>query len=539
MKERHEPLSDLRPQGASLLSEAQTAQVMLYTAHPDGTADFVTPAWTDLAGVALNPAGENGWQTIHPEDVARFRAACQELASTGQPGTGEVRARAGDGAYRWMAMKAVPVCDDQGRTVKWLGALVDVEERKRAEERMRLLWEAANVLLLAEDPESLLADLFARVGRHLGLDAYFNYVVNEDGDALRLESCHGIPEEEARKIRRLEFGQAICGTVALRRTPIAEVQIQASELPEVQLVKGYGIRSYACHPLLVDGRLLGTLSFASRDRDELSEEDLAFLQTIASCVAVAFERLRLIQRLRSADRHKDEFLAMLAHELRGPLAPIRNAVHLLRMADGNRQATERACALLERQVGQMVRLVDDLLDISRIGGGKLELRRRRIEMAAVAQRVVETVRPLVERSGHHLALTLPPEPLRLEADPDRLTQVFVNLIQNAVKYTPQGGRIEFTAARDGDHGIVTVEDTGIGIPAEKLPRIFDLFVQLDGPEERRQGGLGLGLTLVKRLVEMHGGTVEARSEGAGKGSAFVVRLPLAAELPGRPADPDP
>ncbi|HET9328123.1 MAG TPA: ATP-binding protein [Candidatus Eisenbacteria bacterium] len=238
------------------------------------------------------------------------------------------------------------------------------------------------------------------------------------------------------------------------------------------------------------------------------------------------DRKRAEDALRDADRRKDEFLAILAHELRNPLAPIRNSLHILRLTRHADPTAERVTELMERQVNHMVRLVDDLLEVSRITRGKIELRTELVELAGVVRGAVDTSRGLIEAAGHALQLDLPPEPITVEGDPVRLTQVFANLLNNAAKYTNEGGVIRLVVRRDGPGVAISVRDNGTGIPAEMLPRVFDLFTQGDRSAGRAQGGLGIGLTLVKMLVEMHGGTVEAFSEGAGLGSEFVVHLPL-------------
>jgi signal transduction histidine kinase/CheY-like chemotaxis protein len=238
------------------------------------------------------------------------------------------------------------------------------------------------------------------------------------------------------------------------------------------------------------------------------------------------DRKKAEDALREADRRKDEFLATLAHELRNPLAPLRNALQIMRLAGGNGTAADQARTMMERQLQQMVRLIDDLLDVNRISRGKLQLRRERVELAAVLADAVETARPLIDAAGHELAVAVPPQPLYLEADPIRLAQVFANLLNNAAKYTDRGGHLRLTAERQGSDVAVTVADDGIGIPADALPHIFEMFAQVEGSLERSHGGLGIGLTLVRRMVELHGGTVEAVSDGPGRGSAFTVRLPL-------------
>jgi PAS domain S-box-containing protein len=240
------------------------------------------------------------------------------------------------------------------------------------------------------------------------------------------------------------------------------------------------------------------------------------------------DRKRAEDALKEADRRKDEFLAILAHELRNPLAPIRNSLHILRLTSHEDPTAERVSKLMERQVDHMVRLVDDLLEVSRITRGKIELRTERVELAAVVRSAVETSRGLIEAGHHELRLDLPAEPLTVEGDPVRLTQVFSNLLNNAAKYTEEGGRIELEIEPHDHRARITIRDNGTGIPAEMLPRVFDLFAQGDRSTSRSQGGLGIGLTLVKMLVEMHGGTVAARSAGRGFGSTFVVELPLVA-----------
>ena len=255
------------------------------------------------------------------------------------------------------------------------------------------------------------------------------------------------------------------------------------------------------------------------------------LARVGAHLQMARIRREAAEALREADRRKDEFLAMLSHELRGPLAPLGNMLEVVKRAEGNTELVRHAYATMDRQLAQLVRLVDDLLDVSRITRNKMELRKERVELAPVLRQALEACRPLADGMRHDLAVTLPAEPVYLQADAARLAQIFQNLVHNACKYTEPKGRIALNAERQGGDVVVTVKDTGLGIPPDKLATIFDMFTQVDASRERAQGGLGIGLTLVKRLVEMHDGTVEARSEGPGRGSEFVVRLPLLAERP--------
>jgi PAS domain S-box-containing protein len=245
------------------------------------------------------------------------------------------------------------------------------------------------------------------------------------------------------------------------------------------------------------------------------------------------ERKRLEDNLRKlaadlseADRRKDEFLATLAHELRNPLAPLCNMLEVLKRAGGDGAMLQTARDTIERQLGQLVRLVDDLLDLNRITHNRLELRPSQVELASVIRQAVEACRPLADSAGHELRITLPAEPIYLHADAARLAQVFGNLLNNSCKYTSPGGKIWVTAERLGSEVVVAFKDTGTGIPPDKLDNIFDMFTQVDRSLEGSRGGLGIGLTLVKRLVRMHGGSIEARSPGEGQGSEFVVRLPI-------------
>jgi signal transduction histidine kinase/CheY-like chemotaxis protein len=297
------------------------------------------------------------------------------------------------------------------------------------------------------------------------------------------------------------------------------------------------LRSIVVTPLKARGRVIGALSLAMGPSGRhYNESDRALAEDLASRAAIAIDNARLYSEVQEANRHKNEFLSMLAHELRNPLAPIRNAVQLLRTRFGLQPEIDSIHAIIDRQVQQLARLVDDLLDISRISGGKIRLQNEPVEMADIVARAVETNQHLVDARRHHLTVTLPPQPVRVEGDPVRLAQVLGNLLNNAAKYTPDGGKIWLTVASEGEEAVVRVRDTGIGIPAEMLGSVFDLFTQVDRSLDRSQGGLGIGLNLVRRLVEKHGGRVQAASAGVGQGSEFTMRLPMLAAKPA-PAAP--
>jgi PAS domain S-box-containing protein len=524
----------------ALRTLANHTPVLIWTNGPGG-CEFVNRAFLDFLGATMPEMQGVGWaKYVHPDDYERYASGYLAAAEKRALFESELRFRRADGVYRLMRTLGLPHFSPAGDFLGYVGSSYDITDIKMAGERLRLLWEAAAVLLSANDPDAMLRELFAKIGPHVGVDVYLNYLVNDSGDALQLASCAGISVETARSITQLEFGQAICGMVAFKREPIVASDIQRSDDPKVQLLKSFGIRVYACNPLLVENRLLGTLSFGSRLKDQFDSDDVAFLETICHYVTVAYERLRLVNELKQADRRKDEFLATLAHELRNSLAPISNAAQVLRLKGPDEPELRWGRDVIERQVNQLTRLVDDLMDISRITLNKLELRKERVELAEVIKDAVEASRPLIEQCAHELTVTLPAEPVYVNGDGVRLAQAFMNLLNNAAKYTERGGRIWLTADREDGEVIVRVKDTGVGIAPEKLPRLFEMFYQADRSFERSQGGLGIGLSLVRRLVESHGGRVDAHSTGAGKGSEFTISLPVLRDEP-KPAtcqDPD-
>jgi signal transduction histidine kinase/CheY-like chemotaxis protein len=294
-------------------------------------------------------------------------------------------------------------------------------------------------------------------------------------------------------------------------------------------------------PLAARGRPVGTIPLAAAEAGRrFQPADLAQAEELARRAALALDNARLYTEAREADRRKDEFLAMLGHELRNPLAPIVSSLHLLRRYGADDPDVVSARNTIDRQVRHLTRLVDDLLDVARITRGKVKLQKHPVELARVVVTAVEACRPLLDARQHELSVVLPPETVWLDADPARLTQVLGNLLTNAAKYMEEGGEVTLTAELDGataDEGpagprvTIRVRDRGLGIPAEMLPRVFDLFTQVGSALERAQGGLGIGLSLVKSLVTLHGGSVEAHSEGPGRGSEFVIHLPALAHAP--------
>jgi signal transduction histidine kinase/CheY-like chemotaxis protein len=306
----------------------------------------------------------------------------------------------------------------------------------------------------------------------------------------------------------------------------------AERYPNLELLRRMtDAKTWGALPVTFEGRPLGAIGLRSASPRELTDEEREFLLALGRQCGQALERARLHDATQTAraeaeqaNRAKDDFLAMLGHELRNPLSPILTAVQLMR-ARGD-TASSREHGVIERQVNHLIHLVDDLLDISRVTRGKVELDRRLHKLSTLVSKAVEVVMPLVEERRHQLAVSIPPEDIWLDVDEFRICQVLTNLLTNAAKYTERGGRIDFSASPDGAAIAIRVADNGTGISADLLPRVFDLFVQGFRSPDRTQGGLGIGLALVRSLVELHGGSVAAFSEGVGKGSELVVRLPV-------------
>lgn len=442
---------------------------------------------------------DQGLALLHPDDVERYEAAYRGAIERRSGYHIEYRlVRPSDGRVIWIEERGNTVFDQPGGGVRLFGVAADVTERKRAEvslervtaesERRKRLYEA----VLDSTPD--LAYVW-------GLDHRFTYA-NEG--LLRM---WGKSWDEAIGKNCLELGYEPWHAAMHDREIDQVIATKQSLRGEVPFTGTFGRRiyDYLLVPVLgADGEV----------------------EAVAGTTRDVTDRQRMEQELRDQDRKKDDFIALLAHELRNPLAPVRNGLQVIRLSS-DPAVRERAQGTMDRQLTHMVRLIDDLLDVSRINRGKMELRRERVALADVVASAVEAARPALDAAGHELSVALPGRPVVLDADLTRLAQVFSNLLTNSAKYTPKGGRVWLAAERRDGSVWVTVRDTGIGIPKDSLSTIFDMFSQVDRSVEKSTGGLGIGLALVKGLVEMHGGTVTAASDGEGRGTTFTVSVPEA------------
>jgi PAS domain S-box-containing protein len=474
----------------------------IYTATPAGSVDYINPAWATYTGLSAESILSWGWtQFIHPDDLDDNLRSWQDSIASGQPLLREQRFRRFDGEYRWHLSRAVPLRDDAGTIVAWIGSNADIHEVKAAEAELALRLEA----------ERRHSSVLAKV-------------------AAASQALHASPSigEGARELvaRVRDLLQTHHACICLEADDELAWSIDAvSESGQCSQPAAPSGDALAVPLVGHDGRRIGLLQASGKIDGPFTDEDRAILAQLASIAATGFENARLYASLQEQHRRKDEFLAMLAHELRNPLAPIRAAADLLSLPNVAEGTIRQTGAVIGRQVQHLSSLVDDLLDVSRVTRGQIELSTAVLDIGSVVAEAVEQVRPLVQAKRHELTVSLPAAPAQVAGDHKRLVQIVANILNNAAKYTPRGGRIEVTADTTEREVILRVRDNGIGIAPDLQPTVFNLFVQGERSSDRSQGGLGIGLALVRSLVGLHGGSVSCHSDGPGRGSSFTVTLP--------------
>jgi PAS domain S-box-containing protein len=483
--------------------------------------------------------GKHFDELVHPLDRERSDLEYRKMLS------GEIhqfdtekRLLRKDGSPIWVHVNATLLRDAQGKPLRTIAMIQDISARKQAEEFLEM--ELADMQRLQETSTRLIPE--GKIGALLNeilnaaiavtrADKGALQLLNTETNDLEILASRGFDQEAVEAINRAKNAEetSVCGAAlhARERVIVADLKTGKADWRSdtTRIFLKAGVRGVQSTPFISrSGQILGMLSTHWHAPHRPVERELRLLDLLARQAADLIERHQSEAALKKANRRKDEFLAMLGHEMRNPLAPIVTALHLMRLK--NDSATERERIVIERQVNHLIRLVDDLLDVSRITSGKVQLKKQWIELSNIVNRAIEMASPLLEQRKHNLILKIAPAGFEIYVDAERMAQAVSNLLTNAAKYTEPGGEISVIVRQRKDGIELKVRDTGIGIDPQLLPQIFDLFTQGSQPLDRSQGGLGLGLTIVRSLVQMHGGNVEARSEGPGKGSEFVIRLPV-------------
>jgi signal transduction histidine kinase len=453
-----------------------------------------------------------------------------------------------DGSRITLLVNARPIRDAESTVRGAVGIAIDITKLREAEAAvaaeladMTQLHEISRRLVQANNEDALLLDIVDAAIAVTNADFGNIQLHDRRTGKLRIMASRGFEAKFLKFFDTVAESEAACGKALLERTRIVIEDVTTSPLfvgtEAFGVLLEAGVRAVQSTPLVNRaGSIVGMLSTHYQTQRRPAERDLRHLDLLARQAADFIERMQAelaireqAERLREVDRRKDEFLAMLAHELRNPLAAVRNAVSVLKMSS-EPEDISYSTDVIERQTSHLVRLIDDLLDVSRITSGKIRLKRVLCDAGSILKQAIESVEPLIRKRRHTLSSTFDEGTLALLADPNRLEQIVVNLLMNAAKYTESGGSIGLSADRSEDQIVITVRDNGVGIPPDKLPHMFELFAQGERSIARSEGGLGIGLTIVQNLVEMHGGSVSAMSAGPGRGSTFTVRLP-AASLP--------
>ncbi len=481
---------------------ADTAPVMIWMSGVDGMCFWFNKPWLAFTGRSLEEESGEGWaRDVHPDDRQRCLDAYWSAFREKRPFKMEYRLRRHDGVFRWVLDHGVPRHARDGAFIGFIGSCIDITRRRETEDKLR---KSETDLRASEARLRMLVESAAEFAI-MTLDAEGRIKTWSAG----AERIFGYTEEE---VRGRNFEILFLPEDRGRGAPAMELEKATRD----------GFASDERWHIRKDGAAFFASGSASPIRGVEPPEFVKIARDLT-------DRKQMEEALREADRRKNEFLATLAHELRNPLAPIRSGIDLLNRAGYNRRLVDRTLRVIERQTNQIVHLVDDLLDISRITQGKIHLKVGRVDLRQLVKLVVDHYREAIRRKEHRLSLSLPDEPVIVEGDPTRLEQIVSNVLSNAVKYTRRGGRISLGLATNEGCAEVVVEDNGIGIPSAKLGEIFEVFSQADDTAEEARTGLGVGLSVVRGLLDLHGGSIEAHSQGPGEGSTFSIRLPLAPE----------
>jgi PAS domain S-box-containing protein len=519
---------------------ADAMPLVVWTARPNGELDYYNQRWFDYTGLTLEQTQGRGWQSVlHPDDLQNCVQRWNEAISTGQPYEIEYRWQRADGVYRWHLGRALAVRDADGQIAYWVGTGTDIEVQKQTEDQQRLLAEASVLLVSSLDYEPMLTQLTRLVVPRLADWCAIHTL--EDGIIRRLAFMHNDPTKQALVGNRPErypldpSARHIVSHVLRSGEPELYSDVPDTLLVEaarddehLQTLRTLVFRSYMCLPMVARGHTLGTITLATAESGRrYGQAELAFGEDLASRAAIALDNAQLYRDAQAAVRARDQFLSIASHELKTPLTSLMGYVDLMQRraarAGDQVERDQRAMRVVGEQAARLNKLVGALLDLSRIETGQLSIERGLVDLNALARRLVEETQPTTDR--HTITFSEADQPIMLLGDELRLEQVVQNLIQNAIKYSPSGGTVAVLVERQGPNAYVRVSDQGIGIPAAALPQLFRRFYRAPNADSQHISGMGIGLYVVKEIVELHGGTVEVASQER-QGSTFTICLPL-------------
>jgi PAS domain S-box-containing protein len=519
------------------LVDTTPAHQFIWTTTPDGRFIDDVPAWRELTGQTLEQLSGWGWvEALHPLDRERVAGAWRDALDNRRAMQDQYRVLARDGSYRWMATTSAPVFGEDGAVVEWVGTVADVHDRKTSEDNLRFLAQVSDLLAASLDFETTLRTVaklaVPEIADWCGVD-----IADEQGGHHRLAVAHVDPAKvELALDLQTRFPPAPESDTVARVIRTGKSEWLPNISPEMidqavldpehrAILHSLGLQSLMVVPLRIHDRNLGALTLALSDsRRRFTQADLAFAEELGRRAAVAIENARLYSAAQAANRAKDDFLATLSHELRTPMTAVLGWSRMLKMGLEPNETGE-AIDAIERSASVQMQLIEDILDMSRIMAGKMRIEAVPVDLCAITQSALGAVHPAADAKEIEIFTSFPREPAMVLGDEGRLQQIVWNLLSNSIKFTPRGGQVTVRVTAAGDTVTLSLRDNGEGIDPAFLPHVFERFRQQDSSTTRAHGGIGLGLAIVRHLVELHGGRITAESEGTGRGSTFTIELP--------------
>ena len=550
VSERKQAEALLRESEQKFSTLAEVLPQLVWMAEADGFIFWYNQNWYDYTGTTPEDMEGWGWQSVHdPEMLPQVMERWQASLQTGERFEMEFPLRGSDDRFRWFLTRVNPLRDSEGKIIRWFGTNTDIDEQRRLDLRNRFVMQIDEAVRPLETPEEITLTLARLLGEYLNADrcAYAEVEADEDHFFILGDYTGEDTESIVGHYSMADFGEEVLRLMRENQTYVVH-DVNTDEQVTEDVLAAYrmtSVQAVICVPLHKNNRFSACMAVHQKSPRRWMPEEVEIVTFVANRFWESIERARIIKSLHEsltreqearhtaeqANKIKDDFLATVSHELRTPLNAILGWSSMLRSGRVDTEATAKALETIERNARAQAQLIDDLLDISRIISGKLRLDVQTIELSTVIESAVDAVRPAAAAKEIRLQTILDTKAGPIAGDADRLQQVFWNLLSNAVKFTPKHGRVQIRLEQINSHIEITVSDTGKGIAPEFIPYVFDRFRQADQTITRSQGGLGLGLSIVRQLVEMHGGTVKVESEGAEKGTSFVVKLPRLIAVP--------